>query len=78
MEQRPKVVRDMCGVAQHAENTPGQGKQGQNPIYTATSGIPGWFLVINRRTWLPSGLLQSFSGHLALLSRLNDLAWSDV
>ena len=36
MEQRPKVVRYivfyMCGVAQHAEDTPGPRRQGTNPI----------------------------------------------
>ena len=35
MHQRPKVVRDigfyMCGVAQHAKDTPGQRRQGTNP-----------------------------------------------
>ena len=34
MEQRPRVVRYcvyVCGVAQHAEDTPGRGRQGTNP-----------------------------------------------
>ena len=35
MEQRPRVVREfvfyMCGAAQHAEDTPGQSRQGINP-----------------------------------------------
>ena len=60
MEQSPKVIRHyvyMCGVTQHAEDTPGRGRQGTSPkeMMEQPYKMNNWFMCLMTTTGILPG-----------------------